>query len=279
MIFIIFKKFLRQGIGSHLQFLMLPLFTAVALLLHQTTVQSYKKKKQGICLYTTLIANPSTGKSPASELIKDSIYKLESALNVPFAKSCLTQPATVEGLMHHLKNVPCMLAFYDEANIIFSSFGRYSGGNGLFDRAIYNHIFTAPQFIERDIKSVRTKIENPRYNMCLLGHPHLMINMLHLEKTGYDDGLFQRIICLAPMPPFIDAQILRNTPQTIQSIHCIFFFVHIVHYEKRRNYTFSEQTLPLFDAYFNKLSIWTQRANSCDAFLGYIVVLPFMLFL
>ncbi len=215
-----------------MQFMLLPLFTAIALLLNQTIVHSFNKKKTGMCLYTALIANPSTGKSPAAELIKDSINKLESALNVPFAKSCITQPATVEGLLQHLSNIPCMLSFYDEANIILASFGRYSGGNGSFDRAIYNTIYTAPQFIERDVKNVRTKIENPRYHMCLLGHPHLMINMLHTEKIGYDDGLFQRIVCIAPEPPYIDAASLRNAPDSIQSLHCIFFFIHEVHFEK-----------------------------------------------
>ncbi len=155
-----------------------------------------------------------------------------------------------------------MLAFYDEANVILSSFGRYSGGNGLFDRAIYNTIFTAPKFIERDVKSVRTKIENPRYHMCLLGHPHLMINMLNGEKMGYDDGLFQRIVCMAPEPPFVDAQILRNTPATIQSIHCIFVFIYLVHYEKRRNYTFSEQAKVSFDSYFTQLTKWTKLSNN-----------------
>ena len=51
--------------------------------------------------------------------------------------------------------------------------GRYSsGGNtGLYERSIYLTLFTAADYIDRDIKSKRTKIHNPCFQMCLIGLP------------------------------------------------------------------------------------------------------------
>lgn len=93
-----------------------PLFTATGLLLHQATIQAFEKKKQGICFYSALIAHPSTGKSPAAEVIKEAMVKVEAALHIPFEKSCMTNPATVEALVQYLDKIPCMMgkkAYYD----------------------------------------------------------------------------------------------------------------------------------------------------------------------
>jgi len=85
-----------------------PLLTAAGLLLHHTTVQPFTRSRQGICMFTSLIANPSTGKTPALNLIKNALIKLEEFLNIPYERSALTNSASVEGLLEYLNQIPCM---------------------------------------------------------------------------------------------------------------------------------------------------------------------------
>jgi hypothetical protein len=156
-----------------------PLLAALGLLLHQSTVQPFERSRQGICNFTALIAHPSTGKTPACNVIKDSLIKLESYKRVPPDCSFLTNSGSVEGLLEHLNNIPCMVAFYDESNTFLGQLARYGGGNNaaLYERSIYLSLFSAVSSLDRDLKSDRTKIKNPRFHMCLLGHPFFFINL------------------------------------------------------------------------------------------------------
>jgi hypothetical protein len=88
---------------------MMPLFTGVGLMMQHTTVEAFKPKRSGLSVYSGLIAHPSTGKSPAAELIVDALNKVESALEIKIDKSHFTQPATIEALLEHLNSQPCMM--------------------------------------------------------------------------------------------------------------------------------------------------------------------------
>jgi hypothetical protein len=77
--------------------------------LQNTTVQTFENSLQGICIYSALIAHPSTGKTPASNLIKSALSKMEAYCNVSSDRSQLTNTPTVEGLLHHLNSISCML--------------------------------------------------------------------------------------------------------------------------------------------------------------------------
>ncbi len=85
------------------------LLSATGLCLQHTTIQTFENSSQGICIYTALIAHPSTGKTPASNLVKSAMTKLETFCNVSPDRSQLTNTPTVEGLLHHLNNISCML--------------------------------------------------------------------------------------------------------------------------------------------------------------------------
>lgn len=161
-----------------------PLLTAMGLLLHQSSVQPFEHSKQGICNFTALIAHPSTGKTPALNVIKAAIMKIETFNKVPHEKSRLTNSASVEGLLEHLNNIPCMAAFYDESNTFLGQLARYGGGASaaLYERSIYLSLFSAVDSLDRDLKSERLKIIMPRFHMCLLGHPYFFINLLKQER-------------------------------------------------------------------------------------------------
>ena len=89
---------------------MLPaLITAVGFLLGQSVIQPFPKSSQGICTYTALIANPSTGKSPAMNVVKKSIVKIEIFNNTAPDDSQLTNVGSVEGLLSYLDKIPCMI--------------------------------------------------------------------------------------------------------------------------------------------------------------------------
>lgn len=90
-------------------FVVVPLLTATSLLLHQSTVRVFGNKRQGICIYSALIGHPATGKSVACELVKDAMIKLEEALATPCDESVMTNSASVEGLLHYLSKIPCMI--------------------------------------------------------------------------------------------------------------------------------------------------------------------------
>jgi len=93
-----------------------PLIAAIGLLLHQSTVSPFDRSRQGICNFTALIAHPSTGKTPALNVIKSAVTKLEEFNGISAEKSALTNSASVEGLLEHLDKISCMLALYDESN-------------------------------------------------------------------------------------------------------------------------------------------------------------------
>ncbi len=85
------------------------LLSGVGMCLQNTSVQTFDNSVQGICIYTALIAHPSTGKTPASNLVKSALTKMEAFCNVSSDRSQLTNTPTVEGLLHHLNNISCML--------------------------------------------------------------------------------------------------------------------------------------------------------------------------
>ena len=114
--------------------------------------------------------------------------------------------------------------------------GRYSsgGGSALYERSIYLTLYSAVDFLDRDIKLKRTKINKPRFHMCLLGHPFFFVNLLKNERSSYDDGLFQRFLINAPQPPMVTAAEIRNTPKSILGLQNLFLFMHLAHFEKIR---------------------------------------------
>lgn len=94
------------------------------------------------------------------------------------------------------------------------------------------------------------------------------INILFGEKTGYDDGLFQRFLMCAPYAPLVLAKEIRQSGKLILAMHCLFYLLHLVHYNKRRNYTFTEDDIEFIDTIFDIDHQRTYTASQNDCFLG-----------
>ncbi len=65
-----------------LEFLLCPLISAVSYTLQQSQITALRTMKESMSLYTALVAQPSTGKSPAMKMVRRSILEIESHNNV-----------------------------------------------------------------------------------------------------------------------------------------------------------------------------------------------------
>lgn len=88
------------------------------------------------------------------------------------------------------------------------------------------------------------------------------------EKSGYDDGLFQRFIMCAPHAPLVKAKEIRKSGRSILSIHCLFYMVHLIHFNKRRDYSFTDDALEFVDNLFDLDRHRTFMASQTDCFFG-----------
>ena len=88
---------------------MAPLISAIGLYLGQSVVKPFDERATGFCNFTCLIAHPSTGKSPAMNLIKKAVSAVEAFNQIPQHASQLTNIGSVEGLMEYLSIIPCMI--------------------------------------------------------------------------------------------------------------------------------------------------------------------------
>ena len=61
---------------SH-EFLLTPLLSGVSFLMANSDISALNKMKQGFIVYGALAANPATGKSPAMDLVRDSLLDIE----------------------------------------------------------------------------------------------------------------------------------------------------------------------------------------------------------
>lgn len=94
--------------------------------------------------------------------------------------------------------------------------------------------------------------------------------MLFSEKSGYDDGLFQRFLICAPDGPLVPSKQIRRSGDSILSIHCLFYLLRLIHYQSRRNYTFTDDAIEFIDTVFDSDRQRTHTASQTDSFLGYI---------
>lgn len=67
-----------------------PLLTTISFLLANSSIETFSNQHEGIVCYSCLIAQPSTGKTPAMNKIKRSLIKVENYFNVLSDDSQLT---------------------------------------------------------------------------------------------------------------------------------------------------------------------------------------------
>ena len=164
-----------------------------------------------------------------------------------------------------LKNQKNLLCFYDEANSFMGSLGRYNGGEN-YERSLFLTLFNAPPSMDRDLKSGRVRLFNPRLNMCLAGHPYSFIEMLQRERKTYDDGLMQRFLICAPLPKFFETDILDNIPKRKYSISSILYTIYTLHIDDKQ-YEMDEEAVKCFKEYFDLNKNLVKLSNNKDIFL------------
>lgn len=95
--------------GSNIEFVLAPMMAALAFLLAHSAVKPFDCGQQGVCIYSALIATPSTGKSPAINIIERLIARIEAHEKIKPKNSAITVVGTVEGLVNNLNNTPVMI--------------------------------------------------------------------------------------------------------------------------------------------------------------------------
>jgi hypothetical protein len=179
--------------------------------------------------YTALLGNPSTGKSTALNLVTNAVYDIEKANNIEEESSRVANGATVEALIELLKQMKSIVSFYDESSSFLGALGRYNGTGSSYDRGIFLELFNMSRKYNRDLKSGRTRLHEPKLNMCLLGHPHIFVKLLSEERNSHDDGLMQRFLICSP-EPLLDITIeeMAATPKPASSLVNLLYLIEQV---------------------------------------------------
>ncbi len=60
----------------------MPFITAISHLMGSAEISALKNLKQACVLYTTLIGQPSTGKTTAMSIVRDAVFEVEEAVGV-----------------------------------------------------------------------------------------------------------------------------------------------------------------------------------------------------
>lgn len=148
------------------------------------------------------------------------------------------------------------------------SLGRYSSNNSAsYDRSVYLELFNAYEHYNRDLKCGRTRIEKPRFNLCLLGHPYFFASMIAAERAGRDDGLTQRFLLCCPRPALTTFDVINRIESPEISLNKIFFVVGEIH-KKPREYFLTEDALKCYGACYSKFRSFVRKCDNKDAFLG-----------
>lgn len=169
-----------------------------------------------------------------------------------------------------LSNTNGLLSLYDESSLLLDTFSRPNPQNLnshlLEASSIYSTLFSAPDSMDAYLKSKRTKLIKPRYNLCLLGLPHNFVDQLKTERASCDGGFLQRILIAAPEPTFLDAQTIRAASKPKISLASIFYAIRKMHVATRE-FKLSNEAEQAADKIFNKYKILMQRAYNVDLFL------------
>jgi hypothetical protein len=207
--------------------------------------------------------------------------------------SFLFSGATVEALCSILEENNCILSLFDESSAFYGSFGRYSAGGASYERSIYLELFNGKATFKRDLKKEKTRIDNPRLNICLLGHPQFFIKSMREEQATRDDGLMQRFLFCCPKPTFFDAEEICNAQKIPRkfSLTILMYLIKIFHeqtireknndneikmkllYEDSKKekiiYSFSEEAASLYKTFYTDFRRISADMNECDVFIRY----------
>ena len=160
----------------------------------------------------------------------------------------------------------------------------------MYERSIYLELFNGKNAFKRDLKREKTRIENPRLNICLLGHPQFFIKSMREEQATRDDGLMQRFLFCSPKPIFYEAEDIRlaqSIPREF-SFTVLMYIVKIFHEQKMKDsddnglkmsninadgekikikYRFTKEADQLYKQYYSQFRRISAEMNECDVFI------------
>ncbi|RNA44246.1 hypothetical protein BpHYR1_047777 [Brachionus plicatilis] len=137
--------------GVSLEFIVAPLISTVSHFMNKSRIRMTLSHSESFIVYTALLANASTGKSPAMRIFSQAAEEIEHKLGIDEAKSMLANGATVEAIIELLKNFAQILSLYDESSSFIGALGRYNNGGTSYDCSIFLQIFNGTT-INRDLK-------------------------------------------------------------------------------------------------------------------------------
>ncbi len=66
--------------GVSIEFLLVPLLTAISHTLGKSSISMFSNKPEGFVIFSSLVGNPSTGKTSAMSVVKNSLINCERFL-------------------------------------------------------------------------------------------------------------------------------------------------------------------------------------------------------
>ena len=106
-IYSFFNLRLRKGLT--VDFLLAPLLTTISHLMGHSKLRTFEESYDSLSTYTATVAQPSTGKSKAMEMIKLIYAQIENYFQVPANQSQMSNTPTVEALYDLLSKNNCII--------------------------------------------------------------------------------------------------------------------------------------------------------------------------
>ncbi len=151
--------------------------------------------------------------------------------------------------------------------MLLGAFGRYSGGGALYERSIYLELANAGRVFKRDLKTERTRIVNPRLNICVLGHPFSFVEAFHQEKTNRDDGLTHRFFVACPPPTFFKTKDISSTKEPSCSLLLVFYFIRL-RFNSEKTFHLSEEAKEIYNKEYDNFRILVEKTREVSTFLA-----------
>ena len=129
---------------------------------------------------------------------------------------------TVEALVERLDENCSLLSIFDESQAFFNSFGLYKATCAAYEKSVYLELHNGSSSYNRSLKSKTTRIDNPRFNLALFGHPGNVIQMVKKKFEKSDDGLLQRFLISAPDPVVLFSTAIMNCKPITFDLSVIF---------------------------------------------------------
>ena len=158
--------------------------------------------------------------------------------------------------------------------------GRYSNGGAAYDRSVYLDLYNCKYNYRRDIKNElnkkRLKISNPRFNLCLLGHPQTFIKSIRDEAENRSDGLMQRFLTSCPEPSYFlfdDTELALSKPR-LMSMTVFLYVIKIFHTqildEKPilRKYRLDPEARILYGKLHDEYKMMTKMLSKSNVFIS-----------